>query len=551
MTARQRQVVALVGQGSTNKEIANELKISEGTVKQHIFAIFRLLNVSSRAKLAIASQRLAPASKAKPKKTISNGVEDSVGYSWRLIVAVAITIPEDAMTDAVMVIQRKSYLEQLRFTIEEMVFALDASSMILPDGGLLIWFGHPTSHIDDVDRATLLAQAIRSRLEIDQALDLHIGIGISTQAEIVPSQMQVLSSASAFQGALSLAKKSSQLTLSLANALTEHLCSASVPWLELRPAKISKEKLVASKAIGEEKYSSDTETVKSNENIYAIGTRASAPSRLSQWGDLSFLKEVLQAVSNGVSQWVCVESWPPSLANSLVDAIAINATQAGFCPITVHIPSAKRRDQILSSLLTQVEMTATQYDLSSNKPDSTLDRLLSSIWKISTHAPVVLKVLGIHSLQALKSALGDRGIDRLVGLRVLVVVTNLRDVQKTQTHIRILGPRPDNAIFTRIHTMEEPHLDLVPEGVLVDMQAMVDDLSSAAKQLIFAAAQSPEQAFNELLPSINLPRPVLQGALQELLALGLILPRDDHYFDFRDGLTASAIAQLNKQVSIV
>jgi hypothetical protein len=45
---------------------------------------------------------------------------------------------------------------------------------------------------------------------------------------------------------------------------------------------------------------------------------------------------------------------------------------------------------------------------------------------------------------------------------------------------------------------------------------------------------------------VDLPRPVLQNALQELTNLGLIYPRDDHHFDFRDLMTASAIAQLNK-----
>ena len=532
LTARQLQVIALVGQGLSNKEIANELKISEGTVKQHIFAIFRLLNVSSRAKLAIASARFGPSSKTKPKRASAAGVS-TLGYSWRLIVAVAVSIPEMELADPAEVIQRKNYLDQLRFAIDEMVFALDASSMLLPDGGLLIWFGHPTSHIDDVDRAALLVQAIRGRLEVDQAQNFNIGLGISTHTEIVPSDTKQLTAASAFGEALSLARKSSQLSFSLANTLTERLCSASVPWLELRPT-------------GPTGNRHTDKVVKPGESIYAITNRKAVPLKVSQWGDLSFLKEVFQSVNNGVAQWLCVESWPPSLANSLVDAIGLGATQEGFTSLKLHIPSAKRRDVVLNSLLTQVEIASTQYDLSSSKPDSTLDRLLSSLWKISTTAPVVLQVFGIQSLQAIKSALGDRGIDRLVGLRVLVVVTNLRDVQKPQTSIRILGPRPDNAVFTRIHTMAEPNLNLVPEGVMVDIQAMVDDLSPAARQMIFAAAQSPGQAFNELLPQMNLPRPVLQGALQELVSLGLILPRDDHYFDFRDALTASAVAQLNK-----
>ena len=543
LTARQLQVIALVGQGLSNKEIANELKISEGTVKQHIFAIFRLLNVSSRAKLAIASQRLGAATKAKSQKiSLSN---PSHGYSWRLIVAVAVAIPELAIPDAVKVIQRKNYLEQLRLAIDEMVVALDASSMLLPDGGLLIWFGHPTSHIDDVDRAALLVQSIRGRIESDGAEEFHIGLGIATQAEIVPAQTKVLTAASAFQQALGLANKSSQLTLSLANGLTERLCSASVPWLELRPTK------TASNMRRSDDHNSDAHAQLANkESIYAIGNRASVPEKQSQWGDLSFLKEVFHSVSNGVSQWVCVESWPPSLANSLVDAVAVQASKEGFFPLKLYVPSAKRRDLILGSLLTQVEIAATQYDLSSNKPDSMLDRFLSSLWKISTYAPVVLQVMGIQSLIALKNALGDRGLDRLVGLRVLVVVTNLRDNKKPQTHIRILGPRPDQAVFTRVHTMVEPSIDLLPEGVLVDMQAMVDGLSPAAREMIFAAALAPEKAFNELLPLVNLPRPVMQGALQELVGFGLILPRDDHYFDFRDGLTANAIAQLNKQVAI-
>ena len=548
LTARQLQVIALVGQGFSNKEIANELKISEGTVKQHIFAIFRLLNVSSRAKLAIASQHFGSGDKVKSKK-LAAGTTPKLGYSWRLIVAVAVTIPDIPSADAGAVIQRKNYLEQLRLAIEEMVFALDANSMLLPDGGLLIWFGHPTSYIDDVDRATLLVQSIRSRIESDQAEKFHIGLGISTQAEIVPLQTKVLTAASAFQQALGLAKKSSQLTLSLANGLTEQLCSASVPWLELRPTLRSAKTLLNTRRSEDSKVF-DPKNSNDKESIYAIGNPASITLKPSQWGDLSFLKEVFQSVNNGISQWVCVESWPPSLANSLVDAIAIQAIKDGFYPLKIHVPSAKRRDIILGSFLTQVEIAATQYDLSSTKPDSTLDRFLSCLWKISSKTPVVLEVMGIQSLNALKNALGDRGIDRLVGLRVLVVVTNSRDVKKPQTHIRILGPRPDQVVFTRVHAMREPSIDLVPEGVMVDIQAMVDELTPSAREMIFAAALSPEKAFNELMPLVSLPRPVMQTALQELVGLGLILPRDDHYFDFRDSVTASAIAQLNKQVSL-
>ena len=51
LTARQRQIVAVLAQGMSNKEIARMLGISDGTVKVHLHQIFERLEVTSRAKL--------------------------------------------------------------------------------------------------------------------------------------------------------------------------------------------------------------------------------------------------------------------------------------------------------------------------------------------------------------------------------------------------------------------------------------------------------------------------------------------------------------------
>ena len=48
LSARQKEVCALLTEGHSNKDIAHLLSISESTVKQHISALFRRLNVSSR-----------------------------------------------------------------------------------------------------------------------------------------------------------------------------------------------------------------------------------------------------------------------------------------------------------------------------------------------------------------------------------------------------------------------------------------------------------------------------------------------------------------------
>ncbi|CAG0983112.1 partial Putative HTH-type transcriptional regulator YhjB, partial [Rhodocyclaceae bacterium] len=48
LTGRQRQILELLRAGKVNKEIANELGIGLGTVKQHVVAIFKKLKVRNR-----------------------------------------------------------------------------------------------------------------------------------------------------------------------------------------------------------------------------------------------------------------------------------------------------------------------------------------------------------------------------------------------------------------------------------------------------------------------------------------------------------------------
>lgn len=51
LTRRQLQIVQLLTTGSSNKEIARTLGLTEGTVKLHLHAIYEKLGVSNRGKL--------------------------------------------------------------------------------------------------------------------------------------------------------------------------------------------------------------------------------------------------------------------------------------------------------------------------------------------------------------------------------------------------------------------------------------------------------------------------------------------------------------------
>jgi len=53
LTFRERQIVGLIQQAKSNRQIACELHLTEGTVKEYLNRIYRKLGVGSRTQLAI------------------------------------------------------------------------------------------------------------------------------------------------------------------------------------------------------------------------------------------------------------------------------------------------------------------------------------------------------------------------------------------------------------------------------------------------------------------------------------------------------------------
>lgn len=57
LTSREQDVLKLIAQGCSNKEIASKLFISEKTVKNHVYNIFRKIDVSDRTQAALYAVR--------------------------------------------------------------------------------------------------------------------------------------------------------------------------------------------------------------------------------------------------------------------------------------------------------------------------------------------------------------------------------------------------------------------------------------------------------------------------------------------------------------
>jgi DNA-binding NarL/FixJ family response regulator len=67
LTEREREVLALVAKGKTNKEIATDLVISEATARNHISHIFEKLGLSRRSEAAALAARLGLGKEHEPR----------------------------------------------------------------------------------------------------------------------------------------------------------------------------------------------------------------------------------------------------------------------------------------------------------------------------------------------------------------------------------------------------------------------------------------------------------------------------------------------------
>jgi hypothetical protein len=266
------------------------------------------------------------------------------------------------------------------------------------------------------------------------------------------------------------------------------------------------------------------------------------------WGGLPFFQASIDLVKSGVAQWISVESWPPAIATSLIDALGNAAQLNDFQAIHIRTPTHHRRDKLLQSFFTQAEFCVSnpesvQLELPASAGDG--ERLGAYFAQQAICKPLVIQVYGLKALEVFKFVLGDRGIDRMASRPIMVIAANLRESGSSQTSVRLLGPRPIEMPFSRAHSMQVPAQESLPEDIRVDLQAILDDLSPQAQSIIHHASLDSKKPIEDAAALLHLSHHQSQSALQELASIGFISAKQGGGFEFRDPTTAEAIKKLS------
>lgn len=542
LTPRQEELIELLAAGLSNKEIAVQLGITHGTVKQHLFVLYRRLGVASRAKalLAVGQTARLPTSNAKPKTVSAKKLTaNSPKYGWRMISVVSIYLSDGLTDDPAASIARDQYLNVMRSALEYGATALDGRFATMPYGGFLAWFGHPQAHTDDADRAVslgLMAQRFSERYvsSVTLAGDVsaclgRVGVAVASQAEIVAHDATALLGAETFRRAAILARYASGLGLPLADQATRRLAPLGVSWHTL-PFR--------EKNTGEQ--------VKRLGALFALDSKSDQlPLAREHWGGLRFLDDVLRTSQNGISQWLAVECWPSTIGIALTDAIGTVAQAHGFQVVRLRLSSARARLAQARSLCAQIDAFVHNAVEQPGSAAGTPEQLIKALSMLCTKNPVALLVYGLKGLERLTEILGTSGIEALVNKRIFLVCAGSRAFEKPQTSLRLVGVRPGASLLSRVYSLKVPAIEHLPDRVRIGLQELLDSLSVAARLVVMTAAAEENESILAVAKRLKLSERQLQDCLNELTACGLVVPASPGHFQFRDRATGQAIAELN------
>lgn len=458
---RQQQLWKLLSQGKSNKEIAFELNITEGSVKQQLFTLYRKLGVTSRTKAVIRAAELmgnAPPGAGAPA---SNRAADKT-YLWKLLTTVAIQPLKTPGRQPAAIIAFDRALARLRTHVEYLAALLDGHLLLAPGGGLLACFGTPLSHLDDPARALFFARMIAQWNQRHGVPELEIGIGVATAAEIVAESGAPPFHAESFKLAQRLASDCQNGKI-LATSICCRLAGPLYPYLpapdQSFPSAISARLLPAEQTLD--------------------------PARLAKRNPLPFITEVIARFrQKRQADWIGIESWPPSAGVRLMDAVAAHFEAAHLPTLRLRLPTARSLSGLAGNVAAQIEALANASPAGAPPGTFSGRSPLAALQALALHGPCTVLVYGVNSLDRIMELLELQGIQEIAHLPLLIIGMRTHEDASTYVAARLLGSNPATASNSRVFRLSLGGSPIAPNSLDADLLTLIDILSTPARQLV-------------------------------------------------------------------
>jgi len=322
LSARQKEILALLAKGKSNKEIAFDLKVTEGTIKQHLFTLFRKLGVTNRLKATLkAAEILGVSAAAVP---LENGSDDPLSatylealpreYAWRLVTAVHIQLHQEAKPRTKAAAAENGNISELVKKAQVLAAILQGTVTFVPERELIVTFGAPRGHLDDASRAIIFARLLCRFMS--ERLGLSCGMGIATTTTLVSFTEEPLYRSEAYALARDLAGYAAADQI-LATDLT---CKMAGPLFIYKKYETADDK---KHFIVKEVLWNDPASV----------------SEAKQRIQLPFFNEVVTKAIGHQTQWVKINGWPPTACAQLLDIIALHGRARNLRVAAIRMPS--------------------------------------------------------------------------------------------------------------------------------------------------------------------------------------------------------------------
>lgn len=498
-SARQVEILQLIAHGGSNKEIARRLGLTEGTVKQHLYALYRKLGVRNRTQALRAGARwLEPAAAVESVRATM--------FARRLVTAVVMLPHPDAAGSAADVARVQVRLAESRSRLEAFARAFDATPEQISGGGIAAWFGQPFAHGDDVDRAIAFVRALRGA-GLDEA-PIAWTVGVASAAEVLGEDGD---GATAYRSL-----RTATLLATLAPPLAPLACG-----------------LTAQFALGLASVQADAALPAGAVPVAHPAAPSAAVSH--QWGGLPFCGELVAAARRRRCQWVAVCSWPPEAGTRLLTAIGEFLAAHGVRVRVLWAPAHRRGADIARSLLLQIDPRFPQ------AAEASPGTLAEALHRLAGGRVTLLVVQGLDGLETFKGALGEDGLARLRDAPLVVAAGAMQRGEGAQTTVRILGDSALETPIVRVLRMQVPSVPGRPDlGVRTDVQALLDRVSAGARQVARAASRSKHATLNAVARLLAISVEEVRERGRELGRHGVLRVEGDKLV-FRDAITAEAV----------